>query len=327
MAFKIEQECRQGRPAAVYLFHGEEDFLIERAVRQIEEAAGRGPFPAKERYAGKEVLARDLLESACTLPLGNGFQLLIIDDAQAIPATERGKLLPYLDRPCASSCVVFICQGKRLDARNDLLAALKLKARTVEFSRLKTAELKTWAKSEALARGLKPEPAALDALVKCSGGALRELAAELDKAALSAGPDGRLALTDLAALSRHGGRNVWQLAEMACGTDAGAALLALDDVLGAGGAPTWILNEMAKRVRRLLEVTDIAKDGGGEAQVAQRLRIYPWQAAGCLAQAKRGRGRLVEMLSEVLQAEFSLKTSAAPERELLERLVLRLTTS
>jgi DNA polymerase-3 subunit delta len=320
---RLEQDCQKGRPGPLYLFFGEEDFLLEQAVRRLEEAASRCPFPAREHYRGGEVSARDLMESACTLPLGGSFRLLVVEEAQAIPAAERDKLLPYLENPCPTSCLVFTWRAKKLEAKDKFAALLKRKAKIFGFARLRAGELKAWARARAKAMGLAVEPAALEALIEGSGGSLRDLAAELDKAALSA-KGGRLTTGDLAALSRHGSQTIFRLAELACGGDTAGALLALADVMEAGTTAGTVLRTIAQRVRKLLLAAELSARGASEEEVASELRTFRCYVSGYLAQARRGRPRLARMLSEVLEAEFDLKTSSAPERERLERLVMSL---
>jgi DNA polymerase-3 subunit delta len=323
-AFRVEQECQGRRPAPLYLFFGEEEFLMAEAVRAFEEAAGRCPFPARERYSGRELAARDLVESACTLPLGGGFRLLVVDDAQAIPAPERERLIPYCEDPCPSSCLLFVWRAKRLEADDKLAALLKRQAKVRQFGRLKGGELKAWAMSRAKGLGLKPEPAALEALIESAGGSLRDLAAEMDKAALRVPAGGRLTLEHLAALSYHGFQPAWKVAELACGEDTAAALLALAGVLAAGKGAGSVLSNIARHLRRLILAAELSGEGAGEQEIARRLGIFPYYLRGYLKQAERGRERLIGMLSEVLAADYDLKTAGVPERERLERLIFSL---
>jgi len=315
-----------GRPAPLYLFYGEEDLLIEEELRRLEEAARQSPLPSVERHLGREVIARDLVESACTLPLGGGFRLIVIEEAQAIPAAERAALLPYLDDPCPSTCLAFVYPGKRPAADDKLAAKLKQHALTREFRRLRPGELKDWARGRARSLGLEVEPAALEALVEGSGGALRDLAAEIDKAALGVGQGKRLKVADLAALSRHGSAKPWDVAQLACGGDGAGALLALADLMEANSeaAPLVVLSQLARHIRKVLLAADLKARGASEEEIAQRLRTYPRYLGDYMAAARRGRERLVGMLQSVLAAELDLKTSAAPKRERLEQLILSL---
>lgn len=321
---RLAQDCQRGLLAPLYLLFGEEDFLMEEALHSFGEVAARCPFPTRERCLGKEVVARDLLESACTLPLGGGLRLIVVEEAQGTPVSEREKLLPYLENPCPTTCLVFAWRAKRLEAKDKFLSALRQRAQVVEFARLWPGDFKVWARTRVKSLGLSVETAALEALIAGSGGSLRDLAAELDKAALSVPQGGRLTLAHLSALSRHASAKPWEVAELACRGEAAGALLALADLMEAGTTPGAVLAAVSRHLRKLLLVAEMEEGGLGEPEMAQRLRIYPTYVRGYLEQARRGRGRLARMLSEVLSAEYDLKTSAAPERERLERLVLSL---
>lgn len=322
--WRLAREFERGRPAPLYLLYGEEDYLMEEALRQLEAAADRSPFPARERHLGKEVSARDLTESAATLPLGGAFRLVVVEEAQQIPAAERDKLLSYVDNPCPTTCLVFVWRDRRLAAKDRLVAALKQKAQVVEFARLRAGEINAWARARAQEMGLAAEPAALEALVQGSGGGLRELAAELDKAALSVPQGGSLTLASLQAMCRHGQAKTWDVAELACQGNAAGALLVLDDLLAAGGEPGVVLRAVSRHLRKLLMVAEMEAQGLAADEMAQRLGSFPAYVRGYVAQAARCRDRLTGMLGEVLAAERDLKTSAAPGRERLERLVLSL---
>jgi DNA polymerase-3 subunit delta len=322
---KIEQELRAGQqPAPLYLLFGEEEFLIQQALRAFEEAASRSPFPAREGYLGKEVVARELVESACTLPLGGGFRLIIIDEAQSIPAAERERLMAYVEGPCPTSCVVFAWRAKKLEAKDKFVSALKGRARVLEFKRLNPGELKVWAKTQAIKMGLKVEPAALEALIEGSGGLVRDLAAELDKAALSVAKGGTLKMGDLSALSRHGSQPVYMLSEFACGGNATAALLALADAFEGNIKVGTVLLSFAKRIRQLILAAELSAQGATQEEIAHRLGTWPKHAAMCIEQGRKRRERLPGMLAQVLQADLDIKTGAAHDRERLERLILDL---
>lgn len=167
--------------APVYLLHGEDDFLKDRAVRYLVDAAvdeGLRDFNLEVRRGG-ELDAETLGALLGTPPMMADRRVLVVRDVAALKKDARKQLDRYLERPASDAVVALVAlAGGKADK-----ALLQHGAVTsVEYRQLTDDEVTRWMASyadEELGGSITPEAAAL--LHAAVGGDLPQLASELDK--------------------------------------------------------------------------------------------------------------------------------------------------
>jgi len=318
-------ERRSLRP--LYLFYGEEEFLMQRALQRLEGAlkdqTGEAPLKVV-REAGETPLAEFLAETRVGSLWGSG-QLLVLRRAEAVPAGDLRAVTEYLARPAPRTWVVLLAEGlKSRDlAKNPVWSLLVGEEATLGFFRLKEEELYRWLAREAQALGKNLTLAAAQRLVEIVGVNLWELMQELEKLALFAGEEKTLTPVLVSQLASHSrSYSIFALVEALGEPGAHQRLSALDHLLGLGEPPARIVTMLARQLRLLMRVKE---SPGAAPEVARQLNL-PQGVVKRLAQqaARLSDTALRSHLFRLHQTDLHLKTSAGNPRLWLEWTLLHL---
>ena len=165
----------------IYYLFGEDDFLKERAAREVTEAAvdpSTRDFNLEIRRAG-ELDAESLDALLSTPPMLAERRVVVLRDVDKLKKGARTLLDRYLARPAHDTVLVLVApSGAKADK------TLSERSTAVEFAPLTGDRLPRWVVHHAqqeLGRTITPEAVAL--LVEAVGGDLAQLAVELEKLA------------------------------------------------------------------------------------------------------------------------------------------------
>ncbi|MFZ5447091.1 MAG: DNA polymerase III subunit delta [Thermodesulfobacteriota bacterium] len=319
-------ECKSFKP--LYLFYGDEEFLMQRALARLEagltDAAGEPPSRVL-REAQEVGLAEFLAESRAATLWGPG-QLLILRRVEAYPAEQLKAIIEYLDHPAPRAWVVLLAEGlKARDVeKHAVWGRLARGEAALGFFRLREGELNQWLTREARSLGKNLTLPAAQRLVEMAGDNLAELRQELEKLALYAGAESTLTpalVTQLASHSRT--YNIFALVDALGGPSFQQRLAPLGHLLDLGEHPVKILGMLARQIRILIRV----KEGAGDhpAEVARKLQVPQWKVKGLTQQADRfSEAALKAHLGMLHQVDYHLKTSTGNPRLWLEWALLKM---
>jgi DNA polymerase-3 subunit delta len=205
----------------VYYLFGEDDFLKERASRDIVSAAvdpATRDFNLETRRAGElDAEALDALLS--TPPMLAERRVVVLRDVDKMKKGARALLDRYLQRPAQDTVLVLIApSGAKMDK------TLTERATAVEFAPLTGDRLPKWVTyhaQTALGRAITPEAVSL--LIETAGGDLAQLAVELEKLASYTGDMiDEHAVSDVVGVRR--GESLGDLLDAVAARDAAIAL-------------------------------------------------------------------------------------------------------
>jgi DNA polymerase-3 subunit delta len=325
----LERHLKQRSLRPLYLFFGEEEFLMERALRRLESALEEqtGEAPHKVSQSAPEVGLEDFLAQARTAPLWGSGQLLILRRVEAYPDKTFKAVAAYLDHPPPRAWVVLMGSGLKAKdvGKHALWSRLQKEEAALGFGRLKEEELCQWAAQEARSLGKTLTLAAAQRLVEMVGGNLAELTQELTKLALFAGDEKTIAPNLVMQLASHSRTyNIFALVEALGQADAGKRLSALDQLLDLGEEPAKILWMLARQLRLLMRYKEAAP-GTSPGALAGSLKLHHWLVRKLGQQAERF--SLPALKSHLLllhQADLHLKTSTGNPRLWLEWALLQM---
>ena len=164
-------ERRSLRP--LYLFFGEEDFLMHRALQRLAAALTDrfGEAPLKVVREAPEVELSQFLAEARAATLWGPGQLLVLHRVEHYPAEVTKAVGDYLDHPPPRSWIVLLGEGlKSRDlGKNPVWSRLQREEAALGFYRLKEGELYQWLNQEAQSLGKTLTPAAAQRLVEVVG--------------------------------------------------------------------------------------------------------------------------------------------------------------
>jgi DNA polymerase-3 subunit delta len=324
----LERHLERGTVKPLYLFYGDEEFLMNRALARLEagltDRAGEPPTRVV-REANEVGLPEFLAESRAATLWGPG-QLLILRRVDLYPGDQLKVLTAYLDHPAPRVWMVFLAEGlkAREVEKHAVWGRLARDEAALGFYRLREGELHQWLTREARSRGKSLTLAAAQRLVEMVGNNLAELSQELEKLVLFAGSENTLTpalVTQLASHSRT--YNIFALVDALGVPGFHQRLAPLGHLLDLGEEPAKILGMLARQVRLLIRV----KEGSGDnpAELARSLNVPQWKVKSLGQQAARfSDGALKAHLTVLHQVDFHLKTSTGNPRLWLEWALMKM---
>lgn len=320
-------ERRSLRP--VYLFFGEEEFLLERALRRLEaaltEAAGEAPLRVIRE--APEVSLEEFFAQARVSTLWGSGQLLVLRRVETYPPKALEAVTAYLAHPAAHSVVVLIAPSLKVREveRHPVFGRLQKEEAALGFFRLREGELLPWLAQEARRLGKTLGPDAAQRLVEVVGDNLSELHQELKKLVLFAGDEATLTPQQVSRLASHSrSYNIFALVDALGEAGVARRLAALDHLLDLGEQPARILGMLARQLRLLIRYKENAPQTA-PADLAKMLKLAPWQVKRLGPQAQKFTlPALKSHLHLLHQVDLSLKTSTANPRIWLEYALMQL---
>jgi DNA polymerase III subunit delta len=311
-------------PEPLQLVLGEEELLVERAVRAALEAARQvDPQAELRRVRVSDLTPPELVELTSPSLFADG-RVIVLEAAQEAGKEIAEAVADYCAHPADGVILVVLhTGGGRGKQAKELPSVLrKAGAKVTQCARItKPAEREAFVRDEVRRCGGRIDPGGLAALIEAVGSDLRELAAAASQ--LVADNGGRI---DEPAVRRyHRGRaevTGFAVAEKAVTGDRAGALEALRWALQLGVPHVLIADALADAVRTVARVA-----GAGRAdpfRLASELGMPPWKVKKALGQS---RGWSPEGLAAAMQivagVNADVKGVAADADYALERAVLQ----
>jgi DNA polymerase-3 subunit delta len=325
----LERHLERQSLRPVYLFIGEEEFLMERALKRLEQALSEKWGEAVSRVVREapEVSPEEFFAQARLSTLWGSGQLLILRRAETYPVQVLNALVAYLDHPAPRSLVILTAPSlKARDAeKHPVFGRLAKDEAVVGFLRLREGDLLPWLAQEAKRLGKTLPPAAAQRLVEVVGDNLSELHQELKKLALFAGDETTLTPQQVSQLASHSrSYNIFALTDALGESALPRRLAALDHLLDLGEPPARILTMLARQLRLLIRYKESAPHSS-PADLAKKLRLPPGIIKRLGRQAQNFSLKALQAHLELLhQADLALKTRAANPRVWLEWALIHL---
>jgi DNA polymerase-3 subunit delta len=320
-------ERRSLRP--LYLFFGEEEFLVERSLRRLEKALAEESGEAVLRVVREapEVSLEEFFAQARLATLWGSSQLLVLRRVETYPAKTLSAVGAYLDHPAPRSLVILTAPSlkAREVEKHAVFGRLNRDEAALGFFRLREGELLPWLSQEAKRLGKTLSPAAAQRLVEMVGDNLAELHQELNKLALYAGAEATLTPQQVSRLASHSrSYNIFALVEALGEPAVHRRLAALDHLLDLGEPPARILTMLARQLRLLIRYKETAPQTS-PTDLSKKLRLPPGIIKRLGQQAQSFSLNALRSHLEILhQADLSLKTSTANPRIWLEWTLIHL---
>ncbi|SDH90212.1 DNA polymerase III, delta subunit [Actinokineospora alba] len=311
-------------PAPLQLALGEEELLVERAIRAaLDSARLADPSADLTRVRVADLTSPELAELVSPSLFAEG-RVIVVDAAHEATQDIAAVIISYVKNPAEGIVFVVVHNGGGRKAGKDIVAAMrKAGAVVTECAKItKPAEREAFVRNEIRRAGGKTDAAAVAALVDSVGSDLRELAAA--SAQLVADTAG--AVTEEAVRRYHRGRadvTGFAVAEKAVTGDVPGALEALRWAMHLGVPHVLVADALADAVRTVARVS-----GAGRAdpfRLAGELGMPAWKVKKALAQSRGWKpAGLVEAMRVVAEVNADVKGVAADADYALERAVLRL---
>lgn len=310
----------------LYLLLGPEDFLRNEAADAITEAALAGTLLREFNESNFSLLSvpvQTAIAAAEQLPMMSGRRVVRIKDFAKLREADEEILMSYLSNPCPSTVTIFTAD--ELDKRKKATKTLLDKCLVVDFSSLKDAEAKAWARTYLRKLKVTVDEETLGETVRLVGTNIQTLSMELDKLAAAAAQTGRVTMTmvdELIGRSRE--LSNFELADHIVARNRKRALETLHRLLEDGAEPVMLIGLIASNYHRLALGKQLLLSGS-TAEVFKNISMPPFKRDSFLATLQRANiANINHGIQLIAAADLAIKTSQATPRLQLEMLVCEL---
>lgn len=313
----------------IRLVLGDDEFLAERAaaeyVAAVRDTLPSGdPAPVVNRVPASSLTAGSLAELTSPTLFG-GAVIAVVESAHDADKDTAAAVLDYASRP-APGIYMAVCHngGNKGKALSEGLK--KLDVEVVRASKIKRQpDRVAFVRGELRAAGASPRSASAeiaDTIIQAVGSDLRELAAACSQ--LVSDTEGNITVDSVARY--YSGRaevTGFSVADAAVAGNTGEALGALRWAMQVGVDPVPIADALAMAVRNLSRV---AAERGGAAQLAGQLGMAPWQIDKARRQARSWTADgLAEAMRVCAKLNGDVKGGADDRAWALEHAILEIT--
>ena len=322
---RLHDTVEKGQLYPLYLFHGDETFLIDEALRTIEEVAigeGMKDFNLNTFY-GAEAEPASVRDAVETLPMMSPVRLVILKDAHELNEKDWDMLMPLIEEPVSTTA--FILVASKIDKRKKPIKRFLEKGVVVEFKRPYDNQIPDWIRSLSKKHGLRLDADGVDLFHQLVGSNLQDIDAELEKLAQYLGERKQASPDDiLKTVSRVRIDSVFDLTDAIGNNDRARALDCLVNLLDNGQNEVGVLALISRHVRILKLVADGVREGLSGQRLSSRAGVSPYFLKSYVDQAKRWNDRKLECTFQaLLDTDRALKSSPVASHIWLENFVIQ----
>jgi len=336
-AKEATKEWKAGTFRPIYVLYGKDRYRMKQFTAALTEKI----LPEDERDLGvvkfdmSEVSISEALAEAETLPFFASRKLVIIRDQSVLAAggKEGGKiehqadrLMEYLKQPCDSSVVVFQVHADKLDERRKTVKMLKEQHALLAFQELTENELLLWAIKRAEEQGRTLRREAAEMLLARTGTSMQQLAHEVDKLCLHAGPGGTIGeLTVDKLIASTVEEDVFALIDAMASLQVERALKLYNQLLLRREEPIKIAALIARQLRIMLQTKELEQHGYSPQQMAGQVGLHPYALKLAAEKARKfSVDSLGQHLDRVAELDYKMKTGQIDKTLGLELFLLSL---
>ncbi len=323
---EVLSQLKKGRLSPYYLFYGESLFRLEKALNRIRDdfiPEGSKDFNLQVFY-GDEIKNNlgELIDTARSFPFMADNRLIILRRTDDISAAGLEGLIPYLEDPLETTCLIFVSQ--KPDFRKRFYKKIKEKGRAVPFKDLYDNQVVPWIMSTAKEMGLQLDKDACVYLQQVTGNRLEDLQSELEKIFVCYGGSvvRQEDVRKLAIYSRS--YTIFELMDHISYKRAGDAVSVLGRFIEAEGKDSalGILGMFLRQVRILSQGRLFLERGGRPADLAKELKLHPFAAKRLEPQLKKWRTEELDHAFDLLYDADGLVKSGSEGRLVLENVIM-----
>lgn len=319
------REIRSGALAPVYLFHGAERYLVDRAVEDVirKRFGDDEPDPfSYEPMRGSDVDGRRIVDACRTVSMLGGQRLVVVREVDALDDSELELVAQYAASPSKRS--VLVLTAVKVDGRKKTWKALKKHGNEVLFEQLYRDQMPDWIVRQGRRKGLQVDDAAAEALAEAVGADMTLLNLALEKLALLVGQDGRRVGVEQvrAAVAETRERSVFELTDALSRRDLEGSLMALASLREHGQDYIPITFMIARHVRLLMKVHSGQRRRLSGRELASYVGVSSFFLKDYASGARRfDTAQLVALHALLYEADRQLKSSRLPGQIVLERVI------
>jgi DNA polymerase-3 subunit delta len=311
---------------AAYLLTGSDRPKIERALHRLRERFGEDSV---ERLSARDASGEDAVAACNALGLFSSVgRLVLVEEVERWKAADAKAIADYLATPTPETVLALVGDELKKDSP---LAKACAKAGDVLVYDVSKRDLPKWVAEQFARHGVKAGADACRALVELAGDNLQELATEIDKLALYAGPDEVDVEAVELLVAARADVPPFVLTDAWGRRDVDAVLAACESLLERSTPRSRevhaLVGRLAAHVRRVRACRRLDEEGVRPRDAAGRLKMHPFAAEKAFAQARNfSAGELGDAVVGLAELDLAVKGNSRLPVELeLERTLVAIT--
>ena len=328
----LKAALKEKRAERLYIFHGEEVFLLNHYLQQIkklliEELTESFNF---HRLNNENFDIQTFSDAVENLPMMAESTMVQVDDIDLFKLGEadRNKVAEVLSDIPDYCTVVFTYETvswKPDKRQKKLWAALEENAQIVEFPKQDQRDLIAWIGRHFLANKKRISADLCCYLIEITGGTMTALRSEISKICAYSGAE-EICRADIdAVVEPVMDAVVFQMTDMLGQGRYAQALLKLQQLLKMQQEPIAILGAVGGHLRRISTARTLLDNGRQASELALLCGISDYAARKTMEVARKFRPEFCKKAAElVLETDYRMKISFDGQERLLELLLLQL---
>lgn len=333
----------------VSLFFGEEDYLIDKALKEIKKIYIEESFEQLNYMilSGKKVSFDDIHNACETLPFMSEKKLVVVknfplfktkneidrDSKQWSSKKTKDSFIKYIENLEDYVRLVFVEKVDGVRRNNALYKTLGKSGQVVEFNKLRGRDLDNWIEGKFTRHNIKINCSSIRYFIQNSsyftekyGKTLYDLENEINKISnyLSKGDEVKVKDID-ALMPKPLEVNVFNLLDNISRKNGDQAIRLFNEMYMAGEPALFILHMVVRQLRNMLYIKSLRKLGYNDKDTMRKANIKRFEYGKVLNQSKNFTElQLERALNYSLEADKSIKTSPIDDRLALEILITKL---
>ena len=328
---ELKAAIRAKKPENLYVFHGEETFLLHHYLEQLKKILLDDLTESFNfhRFNNENFDIRDFADAVENLPMMAEYTMVQVDDIELfkMPEDSRNKIAEILTDIPEYCTVVFTYvttpwkPDKRLKKLWDALDGGQI----VEFAKQEPKDLIPWITRHFASKEKRISSDLCHYLMEITGGTMTALAGEIDKICAYSGAD-HIQKTDIDAVTEPVlDAVVFQMTDLLGQGQYAPALAKLQQLFKMQQEPVAILGAVGGHFRRIGTARTLLDHGKQAADFVKLTGLNGYAAQKTMDMARRFRPEFCCKAAElVLETDRKMKTSFDDSERLLELLVLEL---
>lgn len=328
----LKQSLKEKKLGRLYIFHGEEAFLLEHYFSQIkkqllDELTESFNF---HKLTNETFDVQTFADAVENLPMMAENTLVQVDEVDLfrLPESDRNKMVEILSDipPWCTVVFTYVAAAWKPDKRlKKLWEAVSSNALIVEFARQNQRDLIAWVTRHFAAHKKSISPDLCAYLIDITGGTMTALSGEIAKICAYSGAD-TIKKSDIDAVTEPVlDAVVFEMTDLLGQGRYADALVKLQTLLKMQQEPLAILGAVGGHFRRISAARTLLDSGKNASDLAKLCSIPDYPARKTMDAARRFSPDFCRKAADlVLETDYRMKTSFDEPERLLELLILAL---
>jgi DNA polymerase-3 subunit delta len=321
---EIVREIEKTKFYPIYLFYGDERFLIEETVNLIVGKALPDNLRQLnlEKYSCLQVDSETITTAALSIPMLSDRKVIIANDYDKI--NDSKALQSYLQNPSQTTILIFIAETS--DKRRSVFSNVTKNGVLVKSNSLKKNEIIEWIILRFRKTNKQITPESAEILYELKGNLLLDIVTEIDKIITYANNRDTISKDDiLSVIGSTREFNIFELTNSIGKSDKSRSIEILENLLEQNVEPLFIISMLSRHFIILWKIINLKKLNKNLSEISSIIQVNPYFVKDYISQAEKFNiNKIEECLKYIQEADLLLKSVSLPKRIIIDNLICHL---